>query len=721
MLPLPGRKNAENLENDRERVEPGAQQPETTLWQRVALGTILLLALFLNLFQLGQNQFADITTGVNSYYAAAVHSMALNWHNFFFAAFDPHGFLAIDKPPLGFWVQVLSTRVFGFSAWSLLLPEALAGVGSVAVLYALVRRVFGPVAGLIAALALALTPISVVASRNNTIDSLLALVLLLAAWALSIAAETGHVRWLLLSALLVGLGFNIKMLEAYLVLPAFALVYLLSAPRSLRLRLLHLAVAGVVLLVVSGAWMTVVDSTPASQRPYIISTQHDSELELALGYNGVNRAFGAGGSGGTSPLNPTSFLVTFGLLDTGRPGPFRLLNPQLGGQIGWLLLLAIGGLLAAITWHRPCLPHRPAEQGLLLWGTWFLTLLLFFSFALFDHAYYLVTFAPAVCALVGIGVVRLYRAYCEGSGWRSWLLPPVLVVVVLSQWGILSVFPSWSNVLAPVIMSLGLLSAVVLFRTRLVPGGAHLKLALPFATLGLLAVLIAPLTWSAIPPLVGNDTIDPLAGPPHAASTLTLIAHALLPESVHAQPELEHYLVEHQGQASYLVATINASTAAPFILDTGKAVMAIGGFNSFDSILTAQQVAAQVNRGMVRFFLLPSFAPELLNSVPADYRGAFEALLRQQQVNRDPLPLPIQPAIIQWVNAHCQVVPRSVAEPGVAGPATTVDLGETETFPTQLFDCAHVRSAGAAAHKEPKTRRSGSNGSIALCVARCKR
>ena len=414
-----------------------------------ALGLILLLALFLNLFQLGQNQFADITTGVNSYYAAAVQSMALNWHNFFFAAFDPHGFLAIDKPPLGFWIQVLSTRIFGFSAWSLLLPEALAGVGSVAVLYVLVRRVFGPVAGLIAALALALTPISVVTSRNNTIDSLLALVLLLAAWALSIAAETGRLRWLLLSALLVGLGFNIKMLEAYLVLPAFALVYLLSAPRRLRVRLLHLALAGVVLLVVSGAWITIVDSTPASQRPYIISTEHDSELELALGYNGVNRAFGvgAGGTGardspgGAAPLTPTSFLVTFGLLDTGQPGPFRLLNPQLGGQIGWLLLLAICGLLAAITWQRPRLPRRPAEQGLLLWGAWFLTLLLFFSFALFDHAYYLVTFAPALCALVGIGVVRMYRAYREGSGWRSWLLPPVLVLVLLSQWSILSVFP----------------------------------------------------------------------------------------------------------------------------------------------------------------------------------------------------------------------------------------------------------------------------------------
>ena len=693
MEPLP---DSKNLQHDLERVEQGEHKQETALWQRVALGVILWLALFLNVFQLGQNQFADVTTGVNSYYAAAVKSMALNWHNFFFAAFDPQGFLAIDKPPLGFWVQVLFTHVFGFSAWSLLLPEALAGVGSVAVLYMLVRRVFGPVAGLIAALALALTPISVVTSRNNTIDSLLIFVLLCAAWALSIAAETGRVRWLLLSALLVGLGFNIKMLEAYVVLPAFALVYLLSAPRTLRLRLLHLALAGVVLLVVSGAWITVVDSTPPSQRPSISSTQHDSELELALGYNGLNRVFGVGAGaaqhpGGASTLNPTSFLVIFGVLDTGQPGPFRLLNPQLGGQIGWLLLLAICGGLSAITWRRPRLPRQPSEQGLLLWGAWFLTLLLFFSFALFDHAYYLVTFAPAVCALVGIGMVRLYRAYCERSGWRSWLLPSALGLVVLSQVGILSVFPDWSATLAPMIVCLGLVSVVGLLMVR----RSHLprlNLALRFTALGLLVTLIAPVTWSALPPVVGNDTIDPLAGPPRPPVTLTLIAHALLPESVHAQPELEHYLLAHQGQTPYLAATINASTAAPLMLDTGKAVMAFGGFNGFDSILTAQQVAALVSQGTVRFFLLPSFTPELLNTLPAEWRDAFETLLRMQQVDHDQVPLPIQPAIIQWVNAHCQVVPRSVVEPGLAGPATTVDLGETATFPTQLFDC--TRQAG---------------------------
>ncbi|MBV9615653.1 MAG: glycosyltransferase family 39 protein, partial [Ktedonobacteraceae bacterium] len=248
----------------------------TAFWQRIALSGIIALSIFLNFFRLGQNQFADISTSVNSYYAAAVKSMLMNWHNFFFAAFDPQGFLAIDKPPLGFWLQVISVRIFGFSPWSLLLPEALAGVGAVGLLYILVRRIAGPNAGLIAALALAVTPISVITSRNNTIDSTLILTLLFAAWALSIAIERGSLPWLLVSTLLVGLGFNIKMLEAYLVLPAFALTYLLCAPQRLRLRILHLVLAGIVLLVVSASWITMVDLVPAAQRPAVSSTQYDS-------------------------------------------------------------------------------------------------------------------------------------------------------------------------------------------------------------------------------------------------------------------------------------------------------------------------------------------------------------------------------------------------------------------------------------------------------------
>src|SRR5690348_3991564 len=181
------------------------QATPITVWRRLALGGIILISLFMNFFQLGQNGFG------NSYYAAGIRSMLDSWHNFFFVSYDPGGFVTIDKPPLGFWLQVLSAKIFGFTPFSVYLPQALSGVLSVALLYHLVRRYFGVVAGLLAALALALSPISVVTNRNNTIDSTLTFVLLLGAWAVLCAAETGWLRWLLLSAATIGIGFNIKM------------------------------------------------------------------------------------------------------------------------------------------------------------------------------------------------------------------------------------------------------------------------------------------------------------------------------------------------------------------------------------------------------------------------------------------------------------------------------------------------------------------------------
>src|SRR5579875_1196998 len=252
-------------------------------WRHAVLLTVLLIAAALNLWGLDREGYA------NTYYAAAIKSMLTSWHNAFYLSFDSGGFVSVDKSPLGLWVQAASARLFGFSGLSLLVPEALAGVLSVAVLYALVARVFGAVAGLVAALALALTPVAVVTSRNNTIDSLLVLALLLGAWAASRATETGKLRLLLLCAVVVGLGFNIKMLQAYLVVPAFALMYLLGAPRRWRTKIGHLALALLILLAVSFAWAVAVDLTPASLRPYVSDSGTNSELSLILGYNGLGR------------------------------------------------------------------------------------------------------------------------------------------------------------------------------------------------------------------------------------------------------------------------------------------------------------------------------------------------------------------------------------------------------------------------------------------------
>ena len=264
------------------RDAPAAAQSRVSAlwWPRLALVPILMLSAIL--------EFAGLTSEgyANTYYAAAVKSMLTSWHNFFYASFDAGGFVSVDKSPLGLWVQVASAKIFGFSGLSLLLPEALAGVASVALLYYLVSRAYGPVAGLLAALVLAITPVSAVTDRNNTIDSLLILVLLLGVYAVSRAVETGRLRLLLLSAFLIGLAFNIKMMQAYLVVPAFGLAYYLGAPLRRRLRVAHLAAAALLMLAVSLAWLVAVDLTPVVDRPYVSDSGTNSALSLALGYNG---------------------------------------------------------------------------------------------------------------------------------------------------------------------------------------------------------------------------------------------------------------------------------------------------------------------------------------------------------------------------------------------------------------------------------------------------
>ena len=252
-------------------------------WRIALLAAILLLAAFLRLYNLQQEGFGNL------YYAAAVKSMLTGWRAFFFVSFDPAGFVSVDKPPLGLWIQAASAWLLGFQGWSLMLPQALAGVLSVALVYHLTARSFGAFAGLSAALILALTPVAVATDRNNTMDSLLLPVCLLAAWAGLKAAESGRLRWLLLCAALLGVGFNIKMLQAFLVLPAAFAPYLFAAAPRWPRRLLNLALAGLLLAGISLAWVAAVDLTPADQRPYVGSSENNTVMELIAGHNGAKR------------------------------------------------------------------------------------------------------------------------------------------------------------------------------------------------------------------------------------------------------------------------------------------------------------------------------------------------------------------------------------------------------------------------------------------------
>jgi len=610
--------------------------PLIQLWHRFALGAVLLISVFMNFYQLGQNGFANL------YYASAIRSMLDNWHNFFYVSFDPGGFVSIDKPPLGFWLQAASAKVFGFTPFSIFLPQALAGVLAVLLLYYLVRRHFGVVAGLLAALALAISPISVVTNRNNTIDSTLVLVMLLGAWAVLRAAESGKLRWLLLCAVFVGLGFNIKMLEAYLVVPAYGLLYLLAAPKRIWVRIVHLLLAGLLLLAISLSWAVAVDLTPASQRPYVGSSQNNSEISLALGYNGIQRllgsfGFGGGNTGATTTggnttrsfppvgtgggILPGDFTPpgiggsgvppqgfgnggisggggSTGMFNTGNPGLLRLFNEPLGGQIVWLLPLALLGILALVWQRRPNFRENRQQQSLILWGVWLLTMAVFFSVASFFHQYYLSTLAPAVCALFGIGVVVMWQDYLR-SGWRGWLLPLALLLTAAEQIHIIMSNPSWGAWLIPVIAGVSIVAAGMLFLARLLPQlRVHTRMLVPALCLGLMALMLTSAIWSAIPALENIAADLPVAGP----SQQTFAGGAIGGNTTNTA--LISYLEAHEGNATYLVAVSSSNEADSIILATNKAVMALGGFSGSDPILTTSQLAALVAQGTVRFFLL---------------------------------------------------------------------------------------------------------------------
>ncbi|MDP4161129.1 MAG: glycosyltransferase family 39 protein, partial [Bacillota bacterium] len=253
---------------------------------------IALLAAFLNIYGIWKDQYA------NAYYTAAVTSMLQSFHNFFFASFDPGGFVTVDKPPVAFWIQTLFASVLGVHGWSVILPQALAGVGSVLLIYVLVKPSFGKTSARLAALVAACTPVAVAVSRTNNVDSLLVFTLLVATWMLFRAVKTKKWIWSVASFAMIGVGFNIKMLQAYMVLPAFYLFYLLAFKVNWKKKLGVLAVSTATLLIVSLSWPLIVDSIPSENRPYIGSSQTNSVLELAFGYNGISRLTGQGGPGG---------------------------------------------------------------------------------------------------------------------------------------------------------------------------------------------------------------------------------------------------------------------------------------------------------------------------------------------------------------------------------------------------------------------------------------
>lgn len=618
--------------------------------QCIGFVAILLLASLLNSYGLRDAGFGNL------YYAAAVKSMAMNWHNFLFAAFDPAGFLAVDKPPIGLWLQVLTTQIFGFTSVSLRLPQAVAGILTVALLYHLVAPSFGRTAGLVASGTLALTPIAVVTNRNNTMDSVLLLVLLLAGWAALRATRTGRVSWLLLCGGLIGLGFNIKMAEAFLVAPACLLLFAVAAPLPRWVRRRGVVLATLLMLGVSLTWLMAVDLTPAAQRPYLASTVSNSALELAIEHNGLDRLlWGRSMSHPGAIGNPSRQVI-------GNPGPLRLLDRRLATQFGWLLPLAAIGSLAVVSgkrdrsavWHWPrggSLDQQ--QQDLLFWGIWFLTGAIFFSTANYFHRYYTIVLAPALAALVAIGLITLWQAFWR-PGLTRWLLPFALLLTAAFQVWLLAPDADWRLRLAPGLVTLALLASLALWHLARTAQVSERYLGQCAVIAGMTALLFAPTIWSVVSIWQGEaNAAFPFAGP----------VAAVRQPSTQVNTRLLQYLQARRTDAEVLLVTMTTEDAAPLIIRTPHSVLAFGGYSGHDPLLTAEQFATWLTEGKIRFFLLP----------------------KEKQSPPD--------GALHWVAQHCALVAPSDWQPQALPSSADGSLhhqvggGRPQPANRRLFDC----------------------------------
>ncbi|SOB84808.1 glycosyltransferase family 39 protein [Streptomyces sp. 1331.2] len=400
-------------------------------WVRPALLALLAATAVLYLWGLSASGWA------NSFYSAAVQAGTQSWKAFFFGSSDAGNFITVDKPPASLWPMALSARIFGLSSWSVLAPQALMGAATVGVLYATLRRRFSPLGGLLAGAALALTPVAALMFRFNNPDALLVLLLTLSAYGLVRAIEAASTRWLLFTGVMFGFAFLTKTLAAFLILPAFAVIYLVVAPTGFWRRVRQLLLAGVALALSGGWWVAIVELMPASARPYIGGSQDNSFLSLTFGYNGLGRVDGnergSVGGGGRLPagMDLPGGAAPGGGRGWGQTGLTRMFGTDIGGQIAWLLPAALILLVVGLWATRRYARTDTARAAFLVWGGWLLSTALIFSFmsGIF-HQYYTVALAPAVAALVGMGVDGLWRARHR----LAWALVLAGTLAVTAAW-----------------------------------------------------------------------------------------------------------------------------------------------------------------------------------------------------------------------------------------------------------------------------------------------
>jgi 4-amino-4-deoxy-L-arabinose transferase-like glycosyltransferase len=579
------------------------------------LALILILATLLRLLFIEQEGYGNL------YYAATVKSMLQSWSNFFYAAYDPAGFISVDKPPLGFWVTTIFAKVLGFNGWVIILPQVLAGLGSIVVLFTIVKRHFSNTAGLYSVLFLAITPIFVAANRNNTIDSMLILCLLIGVWYLLNAIETQRWQPLLMAFLMLGIGFNIKMMQAFVVLPAFIIAYLWCAKTTIFKRLLQLAAAGIIMLVVSLSWAVIVDLTPSASRPLVSNSNSNSVLELIVGHNAADRFSGPGQPPDTASnpappsrldgqKNPKSPLMRSHMtpqMETGKPGIFRLYNRQLSGQIMWFAPLAMFGIFLYFRKIRGRGKNDVNQQAQIwLWILWIVPLFLFFSFTpgLF-HRYYLATMAPPLAALAGIGLAAILPV-TEVTAKTFYNLLFGLVITAVQQIFILSHYgevPEWFIYAFAFLVTIAI--GITIWQKTNPTIDPDSKRFFANSVI-VVAVVLLPFIWSVTPLLYGNDPHLPYAGPELRQSAMQ--SHMDGPHNLQSDDtsNLIRFLEKNHKEETFFVAVPSAVMyGSKLILKTNRAVLTLGGFNGTNAAIGLTELQAMIAAKKVRYFLIP--------------------------------------------------------------------------------------------------------------------
>ena len=531
----------------------------------------------------------------NSYYAAAVQAASQNWTTWLFGSLDAANYVSIDKPPLATMIMGLSARLFGFSSFSMLLPSVLAGVGSVLLLYSAVKRQFGFTSAIISSVTLMLTPVAALMFGFNNPDAILTFMLTASGYAFLRSLEGRRpLLWLGLAGLFTGLAFNTKMLQGLMVLPAMVIVYLAFAKPPIVTRFLHLMFAGVITTVSTLWWSVLVWLTPSGNRPWVGSTNDNSIWSLIFGYNGFGRLLGnrGGGGGGTPSGGHGPGGTGFG----GQTGIFRIFNNDFGPNITWLLVLALasGGLLLWILRKTP--RTNRGRAAVIFWMLWLIIHIVIFSMTSgVIHPYYVVVMAPAVAALVGIGVPFLWGAYVRRKSY-AWILPMLVGVTAV----IVIIILSYAGTMTWLMWTVGILGAIGMI-------GLLVNLYTPKRWLQNLAIITSVAACMTAPVVYTLSTVNvthtgsiPTAGPNSMAM------QGSNNEKSQADSALVQYLLQNQNSATWLVAVDSANESAAIQLTSGQPVMAIGGFNGSDTPLTLEQFKQLVADGKLKYYAASS-------------------------------------------------------------------------------------------------------------------